>query len=150
MYPKNKSYYDLVYLDIAKSFAKKSTCKQKQVGSVIVKNDRIISHGYNGTPSGMIHCRDTADYGELTHRQWSEIHEIHAEQNAICYAARAGISTEGATMYVTASPCHNCAKLIVAAGIKILIVGSIYSGSQPDWWHWLRDRGVTVISFEDE
>ncbi|CAM0049879.1 dCMP deaminase [Vibrio phage F86] len=150
MFPRNKQYYDLVFLDIAKSFAKKSTCRQKSVGAVIVKNDRIISHGYNGVPSGVEHCNQTESYGDLTHREWSEIHEIHAEQNAISYAARAGIATDGATMYVTTSPCHTCAKLIVASGIKILIVGSIYSGSQPDWYQWLEQRGVTVISFDEE
>ncbi|CAM0078605.1 dCMP deaminase [Vibrio phage K567] len=149
MFPKNSQYYDLVYLEIAKTFAKKSTCRQKSVGAVIVKNDRIISHGYNGVPAGMTHCNQTEDYDGLTHRQWSEIHEIHAEQNALCYAARAGIPTEGATMYCTASPCHNCAKLIVASGIKILIVGSVYSGSQKDWHVWLEQRGVTVITFDE-
>lgn len=138
------SNFDLVYLEIAKTIAKKSTCRAKAVGAVIVKNDRIISHGYNGVPSGQKHCNQT-DVKSNEHRKWSEIHEIHAEQNAICYAARAGISTDGATMYCTASPCHNCAKLIVAAGITTLITDSIYSGSQDDWHAWLIERGVNVL-----
>lgn len=155
---------DLIYLEVAEVFARKSTCVSKQVGAVIVQNDRIISHGYNGTPSKMPHCEDVGleegwlghlhDRKTITdctymkdrpaHSAWSEINEIHAEQNAIGYAARAGLSTDGATMYVTLSPCHNCAKMIVAAGIKQVVVLEVYDRAGPDWDKWLLKNNVNV------
>lgn len=113
--------------------AKASKCTFFQVGAVIVKNDRIISHGYNGTPSGFPEdCNDFFDGNPATreeHHEFSERTTIHAEMNAILWAARSGISVDGATIYVTLQPCHQCVKSCVAAGIKTIIYQDVYDKS---------------------
>lgn len=147
---------------IAKAIAGESTCTSKQVGAIIVQQGRVISHGYNGTPSGADHCvevglrdgwldRPTSPFNDgyvmidrTAHSAWSEINEIHAEQNAICFAAKAGLSTDGAIMYVTMSPCHNCSKLIVAAGITHVYVDEVYDRAPENWDLWLKQHGVEV------
>lgn len=109
----------------ARATAAASKCTYFQVGAVIVKGQRIISHGYNGTPSGF--PEDCPDYfsgkpeEREAHHLFSERTTIHAEMNAILWAARSGISIEGATIYVTHQPCHNCTKACVGAGIKKII-----------------------------
>jgi len=105
---------------------KNSTCIRLKIAAVIVKDDRIISSGWNGAPSGMIHCNEyfehvkdtnSEDFKKL-HAEFSERNELHAEQNAIAFAARNGINTEGSILFTSVSPCASCAKLIIAAGIK--------------------------------
>ena len=93
---------DTNFINIAKELATASKCVSKQVGAVIVKDGRILSTGYNGTPAGFINCCDHWN-NEYTaeHHEWSKTYEIHAEMNAIIWAAREGISIEGATIYVT-------------------------------------------------
>lgn len=154
---------DKTFLEIANLIAKESTCVSKQVGAVIVKDGRIISIGYNGVPSGCKHCTEVAkengwiereprtlEYvlvNRAAHSEWSEQNEIHAEENAICYAAREAIRVAGATMYVTMSPCPKCSKMIVSAGIRRVVVGSVYDRATPNWKEWLEDRGVKVDVF---
>lgn len=112
----NKHKY---YLDHAILVAKRSKCISHQVGCVIVKDDDIIVSGYNGTPPGYINCNDKfCDGYHESHHEWSNIHEIHAEQNAICRAARKGIPIQDAIIYSTLKPCMHCSKMIVMAGIK--------------------------------
>ncbi|MFA5324720.1 MAG: dCMP deaminase family protein [Bacteroidales bacterium] len=102
--------FDKSYLEMATVWAKNSYCKRRQVGALIVKDRMIISDGYNGTPSGFENiCED--DMG-LT-----KPYVLHAEANAITKVAKSGNSSDGATLYVTAAPCVECAKLIIQAGI---------------------------------
>lgn len=120
----------IVFKKIIEAFKERSTCERIRVSSIIVKDGRVISTGWNGVPSGQIHCTDyflkkydkKDPYTVITfnddHREYSHRHEIHAEQNAIAYAARNGIKTEGTTLYVSISPCLDCAKLICSAGIE--------------------------------
>ena len=118
----------IVYKKIIDAFKERSTCERIQVSSIIVKDGRIISTGWNGVPSGKKHCtkyfreKYSDPYNVVSfndeHRVFSERYEIHAEQNAIAYAARNGIKTNGTILYISLSPCLNCAKLICAAGIK--------------------------------
>lgn len=110
------------FINIAQEIATASKCVSKQVGAVIVKDGRILSTGYNGTPAGFINCRDHWS-GEYTseHHEWSKTYEIHSEMNAIIWAARKGISVEGATIYVTLEPCSECSKNIIASGIKRIV-----------------------------
>jgi dCMP deaminase len=106
--------YDKAYLRIAQSWAKLSHCKRKQVGAIIVKDDMIISDGYNGTPSGFDNCCE--DDAGNTH--W---YVLHAEANAILKVAKSTNNAKGATLYLTLSPCKDCSKLILQAGIKRLV-----------------------------
>lgn len=106
--------YDSAYLKMAMEWAKLSYCKRKQVGALIVKDNMIISDGYNGTPSGYTNCCEN-DEGE-TH--W---YVLHAEANAILKVAKSTQSAQGATLYITLSPCKECSKLIIQAGIKRVV-----------------------------
>lgn len=111
---KKQEKYDRAYLRMAAEWAKLSHCNRKQVGALIVKNKTIISDGYNGTPSGFTNaCED--DQGE-TH--W---YVLHAEANAILKVAKSTQNAEGATLYITLSPCKECSKLIIQAGIKRVV-----------------------------
>jgi dCMP deaminase len=107
------------FMTIAEEVSKASSCKRNKVGAVIVKDDRIISIGYNGTPTGAISncCED----GDKTKDD-----VIHAEMNAILFAVKNGISTKDCTLYVTLSPCKECAKNIIQSGIKKVIYKDLY------------------------
>jgi dCMP deaminase len=109
------------FLNIAEEIAKDSKCVQLSVGAILVKNGRIISTGYNGTPAGFLNCNDyfsEISYTRNDHHNFSENYEIHAELNAIIYAALNGISIAGCDIYITHHPCANCLKMLCAAGIK--------------------------------
>ena len=110
---------DKRYIRMASSWAENSYCTRRQVGALIVKNQRIISDGYNGTPSGFENvCEDGNNV--------TKPYVLHAEANAITKIARSNNSSEGATLYVTASPCIECAKLIIQAGIKRVVYSEKY------------------------
>jgi dCMP deaminase len=110
---------DQRYMRMARIWAENSYCKRRQVGALLVKNQMIISDGYNGTPSGFEnHCEDENDN--------SKPYVLHAEANAITKIARSINSSSDATLYVTASPCMECAKLIIQAGIKRVVYGENY------------------------
>lgn len=110
---------DRRYMRMARIWAENSYCQRRQVGTLIVKDKMIISDGYNGTPAGFENvCED--EHGI------TKPYVLHAEANAITKIARSGNSSEGATMYVTASPCIECAKLIIQAGIRRVVYGEKY------------------------
>ena len=105
---------DLRYLRMARIWAENSYCQRRKVGALVVKNKMIISDGYNGTPSGFDNvCEDSANI--------TLPYVLHAEANAITKLARSSNNSEGATLYVTASPCIECSKLIIQAGIKRVV-----------------------------
>ncbi|WP_419763550.1 MAG: deoxycytidylate deaminase [Arcobacter sp.] len=124
---------DKNFINIANEIASASKCVSKQVGAVIVKDGRILSTGYNGTPAGFKNCNDYWG-GEYTkdHHDWSKTYEIHAEMNAIIWAARRGISIEGATIYVTLEPCSECSKNLIAAGIARIVFQRAYEHTDSD------------------
>lgn len=131
--------YDIAYLRMAREWAKLSHCKRKQVGALIVKNRMIISDGFNGTPSGFDNCCE--DEEGVT--KWEV---LHAEANAILKVARSTQSCEGATLYITLSPCQQCSKLIHQAGIKRVVYCKAYkdlSGIQ-----FLEKAGVEIQYLE--
>lgn len=113
------------FMEMAELVAKRSTCIRRQVGAVAVKNNHIVSTGYNGAPAGQKHCLDLGCLRNELEIPSGEKHEIcravHAEQNIICQAALHGISLEGAILFCTTQPCSICAKLIVNAGIEKVI-----------------------------
>ena len=119
MEEKKLNKYDKAYLRIAKEWSLLSYCKRKQVGAIIVKDRMIISDGYSGTPSGFENCCE--DEEGLT--RWDV---LHAEANAILKVARSTQSCEGATLYITLSPCKECSKLIHQSGIKRVVYHNGY------------------------
>jgi dCMP deaminase len=132
---------DKRYLRMAKIWSENSYCQRRQVGALIVKDNMIISDGYNGTPVGFENiCED--DHG-VTHP-----YVLHAEANAITKIARSGNNSNGATLYVTDSPCIECAKLIIQAGIKRVIYGRAYRLT--DGIDLLRRANIEVIFLNEE
>ncbi len=125
--------WDEYFMKIARLVAERSTCLRRRVGAIIVRDKRIISTGYNGAPRGVAHCLDTGCLREQRGIPSGERQELcrgaHAEQNAIIQAASAGTSMEGATMYSTTAPCSTCAKMIINAGIRRLVLGERYPDS---------------------
>jgi dCMP deaminase len=121
---------DEYFMEIARVVARRATCLHRQVGAVIIKGKQIVSTGYNGAPAGHPHCLDIGCARDgVPSGQRSELcRAAHAEQNAINFAARYGISIEGATLYTTCYPCSWCAKSIVNAGI----VRVVYAEDYPD------------------
>ena len=134
--------FDKSYLDMAAVWAKNSYCKRRQVGALIVKDKMIISDGYNGTPSGFENiCED-----EITGA--TKPYVLHAEANAISKVAKSGNSSEGATLYVTASPCLECSKLIIQSGIKRVVYREQYR--LDDGIQLLTRAGIEVEQVEDD
>ena len=133
--------FDIAYLKMATEWAKLSYCKRKQVGALIVKDRMIISDGYNGTPSGFENrCED--DEGNT---QWFV---LHAEANAILKLARSTQSAKDATLYLTLSPCKECSKLILQAGIRKLVYVDDYKDN--DRIAFLRNHGIEILQVTDD
>src|SRR3989338_3967738 len=110
------------FMNIAKEVATRSTCDRKHVGALITRNKTILSSGYNGSIRGMPHCDDVGHLMEDGHC----VATIHAETNAILQAAKNGVMIDGAEVYITASPCWNCFKMVANAGIKKIFYGEFY------------------------
>ena len=140
-YPKEKQLrYDRAYLKMAQEWAKLSHCTRKQVGALIVKERMIISDGYNGTPTGYDNCCENED-GE-TH--W---YVLHAEANALTKIAKSNHNANGATLYITLSPCKECSKLILQAGInRVVYINGYKDTSGLDF---LKDSGVQLTQIEN-
>jgi dCMP deaminase len=118
--PDEKQYkFDVVYLKMAKEWAANSHSKRSQVGCLVVKNKTIISDGYNGTPTGFPNICEDEDNNTLPI-------VLHAEANAITKLAMNTASSIGSTLYVTLSPCFDCAKLIIQSGIKRIVFSELY------------------------
>jgi len=127
------------YLRMARIWAENSYCKRRQVGALIVKDKMIISDGYNGTPSGFENdCED---------EDKTKPYVLHAEANAITKVAKSSNSSDNATLYVTASPCIECAKLIIQSGITRVVYSENYRSA--DGVNLLKRAGVSVICFEE-
>jgi len=132
---------DTRYMRMARIWAENSYCQRRQVGALLVKNKMIISDGYNGTPAGFENnCED--ENGN------SKPYVLHAEANAITKVARSHNSSDGATLYVTASPCMECAKLIIQAGIKRVVYGEHYRIM--DGIELLERAGIEVVYVGDD
>jgi len=115
----NKTKFDHSYIEMAHVWAKNSYCKRRQVGALIVKDRMIISDGYNGTPSGFENVCEEED-------NTTKPYVLHAEANAITKVAKSNNSSEGATLYITDSPCMECAKLIIQSGIVRVVYDKKY------------------------
>jgi dCMP deaminase len=135
-----KAKYDRAYLRIAKEWGQLSYCNRKKVGAIIVRDKMIISDGYNGTPSGFENCCEDTE----NNTKW---YVLHAEANAISKVARSTQSCEGATLYITLSPCKDCSKLIHQSGIKRVVYHKEYKDCSG--LDFLRKAGVEVDLIED-
>ncbi len=135
------SILDLRYLRMARIWSENSYCQRRQVGALIVKDKMIISDGYNGTPSGFENvCEDENNV--------TKPYVLHAEANAITKIARSGNNSEGATLYVTDSPCIECSKLIIQAGIRRVVFARAYRLS--DGIDLMRRAGIEVEQLKIE
>ena len=133
--------FDAKYLKMAKIWASNSYCKRRQVGALLVKDNMIISDGYNGTPAGFENiCEDENGV--------TKPYVLHAEANALTKVAKSGNSAEGATLYVTASPCLECSKLIIQSGIRRVVYSDEYR--LDDGIKLLRRAGIEVEKLEVE
>jgi dCMP deaminase len=122
--------WDHYFMQIASVIASRSTCMRRKVGALLVINKRILSTGYNGAPSGLSHCLEVGCLREQMNVPSGERHELcrglHAEQNAIIQAAVHGVAIKGASLYSTHYPCSLCAKMLVNAGVKSLVLAENY------------------------
>jgi dCMP deaminase len=134
----SQSSLDSTYLKIAKTWSELSKARRKQVGCLIVKNGAIISDGYNGTPSGFDNECEFED--PFNNDLITKPEVLHAESNAITKLAKSTQSSDGATMYITVSPCIDCAKLIIQSGISRVVYGEIYKNK--DGIQLLRKAGI--------
>lgn len=138
-YGDKQEQFDRRYLQMAGIWAENSYCQRRKVGALLVKGRMIISDGYNGTPSGFENiCED--EFGK------TKAHVLHAEANAITKVAKSNNSSEGSTLYVTTSPCIECAKLIIQAGIKRVVYDEAYR--LDDGIALLRKAGVSVVNMQ--
>ena len=137
-----KTKFIKAHMQVAEIYSKLSTAKRLQVGSIIVKDDRIISIGYNGTPSGWDNnCEDKCESGLKTK---SEV--IHAESNSISKLAKSHESGDGASIFITHAPCLNCAKMIYQAGIKEVYYKNTYKSE--DGLEFLKKCGIYIERVE--
>jgi dCMP deaminase len=136
--------WDDYFMAIAKIIAARGTCDRLYAGSVLVKDNRIIATGYNGSPADLPHCNDVGHLMEEGHC----VRTIHGEHNSLLQAARqGGTSTHGSTMYTKYSPCIHCAKYVIACGIKRVVVGKIYRN--PQAVDMLKEAGVSVEVYQE-
>jgi dCMP deaminase len=118
-YGDKQIYFDRRYLEMARIWSQNSYCKRRQVGALIVKEKMIISDGYNGTPAGFENVCEDENYR-------TKPYVLHAEANAITKVAKSNNSSEGSTLYITTSPCMECAKLIIQSGIRRVVFCDSY------------------------
>ena len=137
---KERVSWETYFMNIAKEVSTRSTCDRKHVGAVIVRDRTLLSTGYNGSIKGLPHCNDAGCEMVDGHC----IRTSHAEANAIVQAAKNGVKIDDSEIYVTASPCYNCFKLIANSGIKVIFYNELYRDEQ------IKDRakevGIELIS----
>jgi dCMP deaminase len=138
-YGKKQTQFDKRYLEMAKVWAQNSYCKRKKIGALIVKEKMIISDGYNGTPAGFENiCED--ETGK------TKPYVLHAEANALTKVAKSNNSSENATLYITASPCLECSKLIIQSGIKRVVFSEKYRNK--DGLELLKRANIEIVHLE--
>jgi len=139
---KSKPSFDEIYMELAENLAKRSHCVKAQVGAVLTKDTRIVSLGYNGPPAGTHNCDiEWPSEGCPRDSKGSCSLALHAVQNAILYASKNNVTIEGATLYVTLSPCISCARVIYTTGIKKVF----YLNSYADFKGLKSDEGVDFL-----
>ena len=146
--------WDEYFMEIANTVSKRATCDRGRSGCVIVRDRQILVTGYVGSPTGLPHCDEVGhQYKKMVHEDGTEtqhcVRTVHAEQNAICQAAKLGIALHGATLYCRMTPCRVCAMLIINCGIQRVVCEKKYhSGSESE--EMFRTAGVKLEFFSDE
>ncbi len=146
--------WDTYFLEVMHALAKRATCDRGRTACVLVRDRQIICSGYVGSPPGMPHCDEVGHLLKtLTHEDGTQtthcMRTIHAEQNAICQAARRGVSLEGATLYCKLAPCRTCAMLLIACGIKRIVAEYRYhAGTEAETM--LTQAGIDLHFIHDE
>ena len=149
----NRPGFDEIYMELAQNLARKSHCVKMKVGSVLTKDTRIVSIGYNGPPAGTHNCdEEWPETGCPRDSKGSCSLALHAEQNAILYASKNGVPLDGCTLYITLSPCLPCARIIFSVGIKKVIFLNSYAEYKgigtDEGVDFLRRFGVEVFKYE--
>ena len=150
----NRPTWDEYFLEVMHALARRATCDRGRTACVVVKDKQIVVSGYVGSPPGLPHCDEVGHLMKKVVEEDGSIHEhcmrtIHAEQNAICQAAKRGVSLDGATIYCKLAPCRTCAMLLIASGIKRVVAEYKYhAGGEAE--EMLRTAGVTVEYIHDE
>ncbi len=144
--------WETYFMEITRLVAKRSTCRRRSVGAVIVKDKRVLATGYNGAPTNIRHCIDIGCLREQLNVPSGEKHElcrgIHAEQNAIVQAALHGVSIKDATLYCTNLPCSICAKMIINAGIRNIVYMDGYADKMS--MEMLEEAGVGLTKLDSD
>jgi dCMP deaminase len=135
--------WDEYFMELAQVVGKRSTCNRRSVGAVLVRDKRILTTGYNGSPPGQPHCTDEGCLMLDNHC----VRAIHAEQNAIIQGALHGIDLRGSTCYVTSGPCVHCSKMLIAAGVKRIVFQDSYT--EEIGQRMARQAGVILEQFAD-
>ncbi len=136
---RSRASWDEYFMNIAREVATRSTCDRKHVGAVIVRDRSILATGYNGSIRGLPHCDDVGHLMDEGHC----VRTVHAEANAICQAAKNGVRIDGAGIYVTASPCWSCFRLIVNGGIVRIVFGEFYR--DPKIYEFSQAAGIELV-----
>jgi dCMP deaminase len=148
----SKPSFDVIYMELAQKLAQRSHCVKMHVGAVLTKDTRIVSLGYNGPPAGTHNCDvEWPEHGCPRDSKGSCSLALHAEQNAILYASKNNVSVEGATLYITLSPCIACARIIFTTGIRKVIYLNSYAEYKKipsdEGVDFLKKFGVDVVQF---
>jgi dCMP deaminase len=143
--------WDEYFMQLSMLVSKRSTCLRRHVGAVLVKDKRILATGYNGAPSGLAHCLDIGCLRQRLKIPSGERHELcrglHAEQNAFIQASLYGISVKGASLYVTNQPCIICAKMLINAGIREIVIGDGYPDKMA--MEFLKEAKIKIRVFKE-
>jgi dCMP deaminase len=144
--------WDEYFIEVARLVSKRSTCLRRSVGAVLVKDKRILATGYNGAPRGLKHCLDTGCLREKLKIPSGERHELcralHAEQNALIQASLYGVSVKDSTLYSTNQPCVICAKMLINAGIKEIVISDGYPDKMA--MDFLKEAKIKVRKVKNE
>jgi dCMP deaminase len=154
---RERDSWDVYFMKIAKQASTRATCDRLHVGAIIVVDNVQVTAGYNGSPRKTAHCDDVGhllkEMGEEGNRRKSCVRTVHGEANAIAQAARTGAKVGGGTLYTTASPCYDCMKLIINAGIVKVVCGAPYGsryGLSDDALDLAKEAGLEVIFLSNE
>ncbi|MDR2965965.1 MAG: cytidine/deoxycytidylate deaminase family protein [Treponema sp.] len=146
--------WDEYFMEVCEAISKRATCDRGRSGCVIAKNKQILVTGYVGSPTGLPHCDEVGhQYKQMLHEDGNVtkhcVRTVHAEQNAICQAAKMGIPIDGATLYCRMTPCRTCAMLIINCGIKRVVAQRRYQDSE-DTIEMFKKAGVELEHLIDE
>ncbi len=142
--PEARATWDQYFMNIAREVATRATCDRKHVGAVLVRDRSILATGYNGSLRGLKHCDEVGHLMEDGHC----VRTVHAEANAVVQAAKNGVRIDGSTAYVTASPCWNCFRLLVNAGVSRIVFGEFYR--DPKVFAFAQELGLELVDLSQE